>query len=106
MKLELTKIEAATLEDAYTKASSQLECSITDLEFEIIQNPSKGFWGFGKKMAIIVAAKKISISTNSNNDKFSRERKDRFQPNRPDDRRSVQKPISPKVVLESAISSL
>lgn len=63
MKLELTKIEAITLEEAYTKASIQLECSITDLEFEIVQNPSKGFLGFGKKSAIIVAAKKIVITT-------------------------------------------
>jgi len=58
MKLELTKIEAASLEDAYTKAAEQLGCSITDLEFEIVQNPSKGFLGLGRKTAIIVAAKK------------------------------------------------
>ncbi len=50
------KIEAPTLEEAYKKASLELNCSITDLEIEIIQNPSKGFLGFGKKNAIILAS--------------------------------------------------
>ena len=59
MKLELIKIEAVTLEEAYTKASTQFDCSITDLEFEVVQNPSKGFLGFGKKQAIVVAARKL-----------------------------------------------
>ena len=49
------KIEANTLEEAYKKASIELGCSITDLEIEVIQHPSKGFLGFGKKNAIILA---------------------------------------------------
>ena len=105
MKLELTKIEAATLEDAYIKASSQLECSITDLEFEIIQNPSKGFLGIGKKMAIIVVAKKHHISNNSNADKFPRDKKERFQQNRPEEKRVAQKPQVPRTE-ESAQQSV
>lgn len=48
------KIEAETLEEAYQKASKKLNCSITDLDIEIVQNPSKGILGFGKKNAIIL----------------------------------------------------
>ena len=50
------KIEAPTLEEAYKKASAELGCSITELEIEVIQHPSKGFLGFGKKNAIILAS--------------------------------------------------
>ncbi|HIE35489.1 MAG TPA: protein jag [Campylobacterales bacterium] len=50
------QIEAPTLEEAYKIASKELNCSITDLEVEILQNPSKGFLGIGKKNAIILAS--------------------------------------------------
>ncbi len=50
------KIEAPTLEEAYRLASKELGCSITELEVEIVQNPSKGFLGIGKKNAIILAS--------------------------------------------------
>lgn len=49
------KIEAETLEEAYKKASKELNCSITDLDIKVIQNPSKGFLGIGKKNAVILA---------------------------------------------------
>ncbi len=52
----MKKVEAATLEEAYAKAATQLSCSITDLEYEVIQYPSKGIFGFLKKNAVIVAA--------------------------------------------------
>lgn len=45
--------QGKTLEDAYEKASSTLKCSITDLQIEIVQIPSKGFLGFFAKDAII-----------------------------------------------------
>ena len=48
------KIEAPTLEEAYKKASEQLNCSIADLETKILQHPSKGILGIGKKNAIIL----------------------------------------------------
>ena len=52
----MKKVEADTLEEAYQAAATQLACSITDLNCEVIQHPSKGFFGFLKKKAIIVAA--------------------------------------------------
>jgi len=51
----MLKIEASTLEIAYADAASKLECSITQLKIEVVQVPSKGFLGFFKKSAIIVA---------------------------------------------------
>ena len=51
----MKKVEADTLEEAYQKAATQLACSITDLQYEVIQHPSKGILGFLKKKAIIVA---------------------------------------------------
>jgi len=57
----MKKVEAPTLEEAYEKAATQLACSITDLEYEVIQYPSKGILGFLKKKAIIVATCKNSV---------------------------------------------
>jgi spoIIIJ-associated protein len=51
----MKKIVARTLEDAYMKAAFELECSVTELKYEIIQHPSNGIFGFMRKDAIIVA---------------------------------------------------
>ena len=51
----MKKVEADTLEEAYQEAATQLACSITDLQYEVVQHPSKGIFGFLKKKAIIVA---------------------------------------------------
>ena len=51
----MKKVEADTLEEAYQAAATQLACSITELQYEVIQHPSKGIFGFLKKKAIIVA---------------------------------------------------
>lgn len=52
----MKKIVAETLQGAITQASLELGCSVTELDYEIIQIPSKGFFGAWKKDAIIVAA--------------------------------------------------
>lgn len=51
----MLKVEAKTFEIAYEDAANQLNCSITQLKIEVVQVPSKGFLGFFKKNAIIVA---------------------------------------------------
>lgn len=51
----MKKIAEKTLESALLKASIELGCSVADLEYEVIQNPSPGFLGLGKKEAIIIA---------------------------------------------------
>ncbi len=53
----MRKFEAKTLPEVYELASSEMHCSILELEIEILQRPSKGFLGVGSKNAIIVAKK-------------------------------------------------
>ena len=56
----MRKVEAATLEEAFEKASELLNCSVTELQSEVIQHPSKGILGLFKKNAIIVATCKTT----------------------------------------------
>jgi len=51
----MVKIEAESLENAYSMAAEKLSCSITQLTIEVIQAPSGGFLGLFKKKAVIVA---------------------------------------------------
>ncbi len=54
----MLKIESKTLEIAYSEAAQKLECSVTELQVEIVQHPSSGFLGLFAKSAIIVALRK------------------------------------------------
>ena len=66
----MVKIEAESLESAYSAAADKLLCSITQLNIEVIQAPSKGFLGLFKKQAIIVATCKTeSTKVNENETK-------------------------------------
>ena len=51
------RIEAENLQEAFKKAAEELNCSVTELDIKIVQNPSAGFLGFFKKTAIIEAVK-------------------------------------------------
>jgi len=58
----MKRIEADTLEEAYSKAAKELSCSVTEINYEIVQHPTSGVMGLFKKTAIIIAVKKsISI---------------------------------------------
>lgn len=59
----MVKIEAETLESAYSQAAEKLSCSITQLNIEVIQTPKNGLFGMFKKQAIIVATSKIIEET-------------------------------------------
>ena len=54
----MTRIEASTLQQAYLDAAKELECSITQLDIDIIQNSSSGFLGMFRKNAIIEVRKR------------------------------------------------
>ncbi|AFI05196.1 Jag N-terminal domain-containing protein [Helicobacter cetorum] len=54
------EIKAKTLEEALVQASISLNCPIINLQYEVIQMPSKGFLNIGKKEAIILASVKES----------------------------------------------
>ena len=51
----MARFEAPTLEEAYAEAARAFSCSVTELNIEVVQNPSRGFLGFGRKPAIIEA---------------------------------------------------
>jgi len=56
--MEMKRIEADTLEEAYSKAAKELACSVTEINYEIVQYPTSGVMGLFKKTAIIIAVKK------------------------------------------------
>ncbi|MUU39139.1 Jag N-terminal domain-containing protein [Helicobacter pylori] len=55
------EIKAKTLEEALIQASIALNCPIINLQYEVIQTPSKGFLSIGKKEAIILTGVKESV---------------------------------------------
>ncbi|STP04858.1 Jag N-terminal domain-containing protein [Helicobacter acinonychis] len=57
------EIKAKTLEEALIQASITLNCPIINLQYEVIQTPSKGFLSIGKKEAIILVGVKESKET-------------------------------------------
>lgn len=67
----MKNFEAKSLEEVYELASNEFGCSITQLETEIVQQPSKGFLGFGKKNAII----SVSLKRTQRIDKKPKENK-------------------------------
>jgi len=72
----MTRIEANTLQQAYLNAAKELECSITELDIDIIQNSSSGFLGMFKKTAIIEVRKKgFKAERKSKNHRAKRDRK-------------------------------
>ena len=52
----MIKVTAEKLDEAYTKAAKELNCSVVDLDVEVLQHPSAGFLGFFVKNAIIKAS--------------------------------------------------
>lgn len=55
----MKKFEANSLEEVYDLAKQEFNCSITELVIEIIQQPTSGFLGIGRKKAIICAYSKV-----------------------------------------------
>ncbi len=53
-----TQIEAKTIDEAYQKATKEFDCSIIELDIQILQHPSAGLLGMFKKNAIISVTKK------------------------------------------------
>ncbi len=62
------EIKAKTLEEALIQASIALNCPIINLQYEVIQTPSKGFLSIGKKEAIILVGVKESVKETKEED--------------------------------------
>jgi len=77
----MIRIEANTLEEAYSKAAAELTCSVTQITFNVIQNPSSGFFGMFKKSAI-VEAKRSNETASKPQEREDRPRKSRNRRNK------------------------
>lgn len=71
----MKKFEAPTLQEAISKASLELDCSILDLEYNILQNSRGGFLGFFKKSAIIEAKNRNSTYKKPQKESYKTEQK-------------------------------
>lgn len=95
------EIKAKTLEEALIQASIALNCPIINLQYEVIQTPSKGFLNIGKKEAIILVGVKESVketNTKENHQNNIEEKKQKLETETPQEERITPKP--PKKTLK------
>ena len=71
--MEMKRIEAETLEEAYSQAAKELNCSVTQINYEIVQHPTSGVMGMFKKTAIIIAVKK-NVTEDKSSQKVKQEK--------------------------------
>ena len=57
--MEYIRVSAKTVDDAIIEASIQLETSSDNIEYEVVEKGSAGFFGLGSKPAVIKARKKV-----------------------------------------------
>ncbi|MFP6034299.1 Jag N-terminal domain-containing protein [Helicobacter pylori] len=96
------EIKAKTLEEALIQASIALNCPIINLQYEVIQTPSKGFLSIGKKEAIILVGvketkenslKETSAKENhQNHQNNTEEKKQNLETETPQEERITPKP--------------
>ena len=58
--MDSIRVEAKTVADAVTEASIQLGTSSDNIEYTVISEGSRGFFGIGGKKAVIEAKKKFT----------------------------------------------
>ncbi len=106
------EIKAKTLEEALIQASIALNCPIINLQYEVIQTPSKGFLSIGKKEAIILASVKESVkevkeesvketNTKENHQNNIEEKKQNLETETPQEERITPKPPKKNLKEES-----
>ncbi|QDY60093.1 spoIIIJ-associated protein [Helicobacter pylori] len=104
------EIKAKTLEEALIQASIALNCPIINLQYEVIQTPSKGFLSIGKKEAIILAGVKESVKevkeesvkeTNTKEIHQSAEEKKQLETETPQEEKITPKPPKKNLKEES-----
>ncbi|MGL2788366.1 Jag N-terminal domain-containing protein [Helicobacter pylori] len=106
------EIKAKTLEEALIQASIALNCPIINLQYEVIQTPSKGFLSIGKKEAIILASVKESVkevkeesvketNTKENHQNNVEEKKQNLETETPQEERITPKPSKKNLKEES-----
>lgn len=100
----MIKIVSVTLEEAYKDAALKLECSVTELNIEVVQFPSSGVLGLFKKSAIIVAAKKHIDSPKVDNSTLKVQKPEARQERKEESRQERTKEVNSDNRSESAQS--
>ncbi|WP_100981279.1 Jag N-terminal domain-containing protein [Helicobacter pylori] len=104
------EIKAKTLEEALIQASIALNCPIINLQYEVIQTPSKGFLNIGKKEAIILVGvketkenslKETSAKENHQNHQNNTEEKKQLETETPQEEKITPKPPKKNLKEES-----
>ncbi|MCQ2656930.1 Jag N-terminal domain-containing protein [Helicobacter pylori] len=101
------EIKAKTLEEALIQASIALNCPIINLQYEVIQTPSKGFLNIGKKEAIILAGVKetkensLKETSAKENHRNNIEEKKQLETETPQEERITPKPPKKNLKEES-----
>ena len=85
----MKRFEAETLEEACQKAANEFNCLVTELVYDIVQYPKRGFWGLFSKNAIIVATLK-------NIPNVTETPKESIENNRKEEKSEVKNPIQEK----------
>ena len=57
--MNMKRIEAPTLEEAYRNAAEAFGCSVTEINYEIVQHPAIGMMGLFKKQLLLWQLKKF-----------------------------------------------
>lgn len=97
------EIKAKTLEEALIQASIALNCPIINLQYEVIQTPSKGFLNIGKKEAIILVGVKESVKETNTKEihQSAEEKKQKLETETPQEERITPKPPKKNLKEES-----
>lgn len=97
------RIEAETLQEAFSKAASQLSCSVTQLDIKVIQHPRSGVLGMFKKLAIIEASREGELKQGEI--KYNQEAnvKPQEKTRKPRPRRQKEAPIKPSIEQEELV---
>lgn len=63
MEVKVIEKKAKSVDEAVQLALLELECDIEDVSVEVIEEPSKGLWGIGKKPALVRLTMKEKIKS-------------------------------------------
>jgi len=99
----MIKIESETLENAYSQAAAKLGCSVTQLEVEIVQHPSRGILGLFSKRAIIVAMRKDGPQTETTPVEKRRETVEELKSTRKEEYDEIEVEDEPSVMPQQRI---
>ena len=116
---EYITVTAKTVKDAILEASLKLETFRDNIEYEVIEEGSTGFLGFGSKKAVIKARKKVAVEDilkeEVKEEKPARKEKKEFKETRKEfkkerkefhkEKKAEEKPVREEAVKEEPVKA-